>query len=88
MSSSLASVSCIYGIGSPEAYYGMMLMLEKASPLRAKRCLRKLVEIQYDRAEDLRRGTSVYAGHDRNLSPLRRLRVAVELWAARSKRYS
>jgi excinuclease ABC subunit B len=34
----VASVSCIYGLGSPEAYYGMMLMLEKGSPSRAKRC--------------------------------------------------
>ena len=33
----VASVSCIYGLGSPEAYYGMLLMLEKGSPSRAKR---------------------------------------------------
>src|ERR1700732_5192881 len=53
----VASVSCIYGLGSPEAYYGMMLMLEKGQSLSREAILRKLVEIQYERAEDLRRGT-------------------------------
>jgi len=32
----VASVSCIYGLGSPEAYYGMLVMLEKATRIRAK----------------------------------------------------
>src|SRR6202049_533690 len=53
----VASVSCIYGLGSPEAYYGMLLMLEKGQSLSREAILRKLVEIQYERAEDLRRGT-------------------------------
>ncbi len=53
----VASVSCIYGLGSPEAYYGMLLMLEKGQSVAREAVLRKLVEIQYDRAEDLRRGT-------------------------------
>ncbi|HKN62617.1 MAG TPA: DEAD/DEAH box helicase family protein, partial [Candidatus Acidoferrales bacterium] len=53
----VASVSCIYGLGSPEAYYGMLLMLEKSQSIAREAILRKLVEIQYDRAEDLRRGT-------------------------------
>jgi len=53
----VASVSCIYGIGSPEAYYGMLLMLEKGQSIARESILRKLVEIQYERAEDLRRGT-------------------------------
>ncbi|MGC1130347.1 MAG: excinuclease ABC subunit UvrB, partial [Candidatus Acidiferrales bacterium] len=53
----VASVSCIYGIGSPEAYYGMMLMLEKGQSIAREAILRKLVEIQYERSEDLRRGT-------------------------------
>ena len=53
----VASVSCIYGIGSPEAYYGMMLLLEKGQSIARESILRKLVEIQYERAEDLRRGT-------------------------------
>src|SRR5580698_3407188 len=53
----VASVSCIYGIGSPEAYYGMMLLLEKGMSINRETILRKLVEIQYERSEDLRRGT-------------------------------
>ena len=42
----VASVSCIYGIGSPEAYYGMMLLLEKGQSIARESILRKLVEIQ------------------------------------------
>src|SRR6266849_2297586 len=53
----VASVSCIYGLGSPEAYYGMLLMLEKGQSTGREALLRKLVEIQYERAEELRRGT-------------------------------
>src|ERR1700721_437354 len=53
----VASVSCIYGLGSPEAYYGMMLLLEKGMSINPEKILRKLVEIQYERSEDLRRGT-------------------------------
>src|SRR6201993_4420292 len=53
----VASVSCIYGIGSPEAYYGMLLMVEKGQSTAREALLRKLVDMQYQRAEDLRRGT-------------------------------
>jgi len=53
----VASVSCIYGIGSPEAYYGMLITLEKGQHTSREALLRKLVEIQYERSEDLRRGT-------------------------------
>ncbi|HYL09607.1 MAG TPA: excinuclease ABC subunit UvrB [Candidatus Acidoferrales bacterium] len=53
----VASVSCIYGLGSPEAYYGMLVMLEKGQSTAREALLRRLVDIQYDRAEDLRRGT-------------------------------
>jgi len=53
----VASVSCIYGLGSPEAYYGMLLMLEKGQRTPRQEILKKLVEIQYERSEDLRRGT-------------------------------
>jgi excinuclease ABC subunit B len=45
----VASVSCIYGLGSPEAYYGMMLPLERAQRIEREQILRKLVEIQYER---------------------------------------
>ncbi len=53
----VASVSCIYGLGSPEAYYGMLVMLERGQTIVREALLRKLVDIQYERSEDLRRGT-------------------------------
>ncbi len=53
----VASVSCIYGLGSPEAYYGMMLPLERGQRTDRERILRKLVEIQYERNDhDFGRG--------------------------------
>jgi len=53
----VASVSCIYGLGSPEAYYGMLVMLEKGHQISREALLRRFVDIQYERSEDLRRGT-------------------------------
>jgi excinuclease ABC subunit B len=53
----VASVSCIYGLGSPEAYYGMLVMLEKGQQTSREALLRRFVDIQFDRSEDLRRGT-------------------------------
>src|SRR6187431_754486 len=45
----VASVSCIYGLGSPEAYYGLLLPLEVGQRIDRDQILRKLVEIQYER---------------------------------------
>ena len=54
----VASVSCIYGLGSPEAYYGMLLFLEKGQKIKREDIVRKLVEILYERTDgDFRRGT-------------------------------
>jgi excinuclease ABC subunit B len=54
----ISSVSCIYGLGSPEAYYGMLLFLEKGQKIRREDITHKLVEILYERTEgDFRRGT-------------------------------
>jgi excinuclease ABC subunit B len=54
----VSSVSCIYGLGSPEAYYGMLLMLEKAQKISRNQIVTRLVEILYDRNDaDFRRGT-------------------------------
>jgi excinuclease ABC subunit B len=54
----VASVSCIYGLGSPEAYYGMLLPLERGQRITRDDILRKLVEIQYERNDtDFGRGT-------------------------------
>ncbi len=53
----VASVSCIYGLGSPEAYYGMLLMLEKGQKIRREQITQRLVEILYERNDgDFRRG--------------------------------
>jgi excinuclease ABC subunit B len=53
----VASVSCIYGLGSPDAYYGMLLMLEKGQKIEREQITRRLVEILYERNEgDFKRG--------------------------------
>ena len=71
----VSSVSCIYGLGSPEAYYGMLLLLEKGQQIRREDITRRLVEILYERNEhDFRRGTfrvrgdviEVYPTYDEN----------------------
>jgi excinuclease ABC subunit B len=54
----VASVSCIYGLGSPEAYYGMLFMLEKGQKISRKDIISRLVDILYDRNDhDFKRGT-------------------------------
>ena len=54
----VASVSCIYGLGSPEAYYGMLLMLEKGQKIERQEITSRLVDILYERHEgDFKRGT-------------------------------
>ena len=54
----VASVSCIYGLGSPEAYYGLLLPLELGQRIDRDQILRKLVEIQYERNDtEFGRGT-------------------------------
>jgi len=77
----VASVSCIYGIGSPEAYYGMLLMVEKGQSTNREAVLRKLVEMQYERAEDLRRGTFRVRGDRLEIyPPYEDNAYSVELW--------
>jgi excinuclease ABC subunit B len=54
----VASVSCIYGLGSPEAYYGLLLYIEKGKRMPRGDILSKLVEIHYERNDiDFHRGT-------------------------------
>ncbi len=54
----VASVSCIYGLGSPEAYFEMMVYLEEGMTINRDHMLRKLVDIQYQRSDyDFHRGT-------------------------------
>jgi excinuclease ABC subunit B len=71
----VASVSCIYGLGSPEAYHGMLLYLEKGMTISREEILLKLVEIQYERNDiDFHRGTfrvrgdviEVFPAHEQN----------------------
>ncbi len=71
----VSSVSCIYGLGSPEAYYGMLLLLERGQKIRRDDITRRLVEILYDRNDvDFRRGTfrvrgdviEIYPTYDEN----------------------
>jgi excinuclease ABC subunit B len=79
----VASVSCIYGLGSPEAYYGMMQLIEKGQSVARETILRKLVEIQYERAEDLRRGTFRVRGDMIEIyPPYDDLAVRVEMWGS------
>jgi excinuclease ABC subunit B len=54
----VASVSCIYGLGSPEAYFEMLVFLERGEAVDRDKLLRKLVDIQYERNDyDFHRGT-------------------------------
>ena len=54
----VASVSCIYGLGSPESYYGLLVPLEKGQQIARDEILRRFVEIQYERNDhDFTRGT-------------------------------
>src|SRR4030081_1341475 len=78
----VASVSCIYGLGSPEAYYGMLLFLEKGQKMKREDITRKLVEILYDRTDgDFRRGTFRVRGDVIEIFPTYDdMAYRVELW--------
>ena len=78
----VASVSCIYGLGSPEAYYGMLLFLEKGQKIKREDITRKLVEILYERTEgDFRRGTFRVRGDVIEIYPTYEdMAYRVELW--------
>lgn len=66
----VASVSCIYGLGSPEAYYGMLVGLEVGNTLERNDLLQNLVEIQYERNDvDFHRGTFRVRGDSVEIFP-------------------
>jgi len=66
----VASVSCIYGLGSPEAYYGMLLMLEKGQRIAREEITSKLVNILYERNDiDFKRGSFRVRGDVIELHP-------------------
>ena len=78
----VASVSCIYGLGSPEAYYGMLLFLEKGQKIKREDITKKLVEILYERTDgDFRRGTFRVRGDVIEIYPTYDdMAYRVELW--------
>jgi excinuclease ABC subunit B len=79
----VASVSCIYGLGSPDEYHGLLLYLERGDQVSRDQILSRLVEIQYERKDqDFHRGTfrvrgdviEVFPAHEESLA------VRVELF--------
>jgi excinuclease ABC subunit B len=78
----VASVSCIYGLGSPEAYYGMMLFLEKGQKIKREDITRKLVDILYERTNgEFRRGTFRVRGDVIEIFPTYDdMAYRIELW--------
>ena len=79
----VASVSCIYGLGSPEAYYGLLLPLEKGKRIRRADILAKLVEILYERNDyDFHRGTFRVRGDVIEVFPVHEesKAIRIELW--------
>jgi len=78
----VASVSCIYGLGSPEAYYGMMLFLEKGQKVKREDITRKLVDILYERTNsEFRRGTFRVRGDVIEVFPTYEdMAYRIELW--------
>jgi excinuclease ABC subunit B len=78
----VASVSCIYGLGSPEAYYGMLLMLERGRSVSRRDILSKLVEILYERNDlDFKRGTFRVRGDTIEVHPTyENIGFRIELW--------
>src|SRR5215468_3817816 len=78
----VASVSCIYGLGSPEAYYGMLLFLEKGQRIKREDITRRLVEILYERNEgEFRRGSFRVRGDVIEIFPTYDdMAYRIELW--------
>lgn len=78
----VASVSCIYGIGSPESYYGMMLVLEAGQRIKRTELLRRLVELQYERNDtEFERGKFRVRGDIVEVFPsYQDQAIRIELW--------
>jgi len=76
----VASVSCIYGLGSPEAYHGMLLYLERGMEISREEILSKLVEIHYERSDiDFHRGTFRVRGDIIDVFPAHEEKQAVRI---------
>ncbi len=76
----VASVSCIYGIGSAESYHGLLIKMEKGLEIRRDELLRRLVDIQYDRNDiDFHRGTFRVRGDVVEIFPAYEESVAIRV---------
>ncbi len=76
----VASVSCIYGLGSPEAYHGMLLFVETGMQIERDQVLHKLVDIQYKRNDiDFQRGTFRVRGDTVDILPVYERNEAVRI---------
>ena len=86
----VSSVSCIYGLGSPEAYYGMLLLLEKGQHISRKDITRRLVEILYERNDTTSAAapSACAATSSRSSPPTTRPPTASSCSATRSSRLS
>ncbi|MDR0454981.1 MAG: excinuclease ABC subunit UvrB [Deferribacteraceae bacterium] len=87
----IASVSCIYGIGSPEAYYGALITLEAGQEVEFDSILSKLIEIQYDRNDyDFHRGAYRVKGDTLEVFPVHEDSIAyrIEFFGSEVERLS
>ena len=76
----IASVSCIYGLGSPEAYHGMLLFIETGMQIEREQVLQKLVHIQYKRNDlDFQRGTFRARGDTIDIVPVYERNEAIRI---------
>ena len=78
----VASVSCIYGLGDPDAYYGMVAFIERGQQLSRTALLKKLVEIQYQRNDiAFERGTFRVRGDIVEIYPVYQDKaIRIEFW--------
>jgi excinuclease ABC subunit B len=78
----IASVSCIYGLGSPEAYYSMLVALERGQTISRRDLLTKLVEVLYERNDlDFKRGTFRVRGDTIEVHPTyENIGYRIEMW--------
>jgi len=78
----VASVSCIYGLGDPDAYYGMLIFVEKGQQMTRTGLLRRLVEVQYARNDvDFQRGTFRVRGDVVEIYPIyQEQAIRIEFW--------
>ena len=76
----VASVSCIYGLGSPEAYHGMLLFIETGMQIEREHVLQKMVQIQYKRNDvDFQRGTFRVRGDTVDIVPVYERNEAIRI---------